>query len=749
MNHYRFNSAPNLPRKAIALAICLAFSATAQADVDDEVSRLIKPESTFSLGIGNVSEPGQRFGMYNGLKDEGQVGLFDFSYNRRNEETGTWYRATGRNLGLSTREVRLEHERQGAWGYFVDYNQVSRISPYTIVSGVQGIGTDQLTVPNPAAANSQYTLKTERYRSSFGLNAALIGNTQFRVLLQNEEKDGERLFGRGTGSVMEFLAEPIHSTTRQVDLILDYTGEALQLSGGYYGSFFRNENPVLKVAGGASAFNAGVGSTGVAFDNISLPPDNQAHQFHLAGGYQFDKTTRMSFKVARSMAIQNDDFIGVHFYNTANNGANANTSGRTDLGGRIDTTLAHLSLSSRPIRNLSLLANLRYENRDDKTSVARYITTVGGTGAAPTLSALSGTSTTDGYNEPRSLTNRSGKLEASYQLPQGFRLTGGIDHDIKERTMNGVRVVGYRQKVEESTYRIEVKRAMAESLSGSLAYLYSDRTGSDYRNLVTLNGTTNYPNYSTLNCGQTVPASQLQVSRCGLVQPIYMADRERQKIRLQTDWSPIDQLSAQLMIESAVDDYGAGRGNPDIGTRRGDARLYSLDISYQASDRWTFTTWLSRTVSSIEQTTIGAAPLTTTMSNAGALLWSATQKNVVDALGAGLRGKLPRGIEIGADYVFAFDKTRHDLSKEAYGAFTSSANLASLPDITYRQHTLKLFGTYPIDKNTTIRLDYVLDHRKIDDWTWSEWQYSDGTRVIQNPDTTVHFVGMSVNYAFR
>lgn len=749
MNHYSLNLSPNMPRKAIAIAICLAFSATAQADTDDEVSRLITPASTFSVGAGYLGEASQRFGMYNGLDEEGSYGLLDFSYNRRNEETGTWYRATGRNLGLDTREIRLEHERQGKWGYFIDYNRINRVSPYTVITGVQGIGTDQLTVPNPAAVNAEFTLKTERHRSSFGLNAALIGNTQLRVLLQNEEKDGERLFGRGTGSVMEFLAEPIHSTTRQIDLIVDYTGEALQLSGGYYGSFFKNENPVLKITGGNSAFNAGVGSTGVAFDNISLPPDNEAHQFHLAGGYQLAKTTRMSFKIAKSMATQNDDFIGVRFFNTANNGVNANTSGRNDLGGRLDTTLATLGLTSRPITDLFLLANLRYEQRDDKTSVARYITSVAGTGAAPILNPLSGTSTTDGFNEPRSLTNRSGKLEASYQLPDGYSLTGGYDHDTKERSMSGVRVVGYRHTVEEDTYRVELKRAMAESLSGSLAYLYSDRTGSDYRNLVTLDGATNYPNYSPLNCGQTIPPSQLQVTRCGLVQPIYMADRERQKVRLLTDWSPIDQLSAQLMIESAADNYDDGRGNPNIGARRGEARLYSLDISYQASDRWTFNTWISRTESSIEQATIGAVPLTTTLSNTGSLLWSANQENVVDSLGAGLRGKLPRGITIGADYVFASDRTSYDLAKEAYTPFRSVAGVNSLPDITYRQYTLKLFGTYLVDKNTTLRLDCIFDRRKIDDWTWRDWQYTDGTRIVQDPDSTARFVGMSVNYAFR
>lgn len=749
-------------RSFLAVAVGLAVANMACAEVNEEVEQLIKPDSTFSAGIGNISATGQRFGMYNGLNgihDGGVVGLLDFSYIRRNDETGTWYRASGRDLGLNTRELRLEHERQGNWRYFLDYNEISRISPYSVITRVTGIGTSQLTVPATGPSN-QFTLKTERQRTTFGLSAALMDKVQLRLKLQNEEKSGERLFGRGTSNAQEFLAEPIQYNTRQIDLALDYTSESLQLSAGYYGSFFNNENPVLRVTGGAAALTSGVGATGVAYDNISLSPDNHAHQFHLTGGYQFTRTTRLNFKVAKSYAVQNDDFMAVRFYNTSNNGPSANTSGRTDLGGRVETTLANLSLTSRPTNNLSLLGNIRYEDRDDETSIARYITRViSSTFATPPYTASAdGTSTTDGFNEPRSLTNWSGKLEASYALPEGYRVTGGIDVDSKERSMSGVRVVGYRAKVDENTYRIELKRAMAETLTGSLAYMYSERTGSDYRNLVTLDGTTSYPAYNkttatvipALTCNGNIQGSSLLVTRCGLLQPIYIADRDRQKIRLLTDWSPSDQLSLQLMIEGASDSYGKGRGTPDIGVRNGDASLISLDATYQASDLWKFNTWLSRSESRIDQASIASAPPPgSPMQNNNATLWSSRQKNTVDSLGAGARGKLPKGIEVGADLIYAYDRTRYSMSKEAYGTFAGAAP-GVLPDISYRQQTLKFFGTYPVDKRLKVRLDYILDHRNIDDWTWSNWVYStDSTRIVANPDSTVHFVGLSMLYSFQ
>lgn len=737
----------SLRRNPIALAVCLALAPTASSLADDEVQRLITPSSSVTAGVGYLSEDNPFYGIYNGQRDQGFSGLLDFSYVRRDDTTGTWLRASGRDLGLDTRELGISHERQGDWRYTLEYRQIPRTSPYTVLTGVQGIGSAQLAVPTAApTALRDYTLKTERQRTSFSLSKMLPANLQVHLLLQHEDKDGERLFGRGTGSVQEFLAEPIRSTTRQVDFGIDYTGERLQLSAGYYGSFYNNKNPVLHVTGGSNSFNAGVGTRGVPFDNISLAPDNHAHQFHLNGGYQFERRTRLNFTLARSMAVQNDTFMAVNFYNNANDGVNANTSGRTNLGGRVDTTLANLNITSRPINGLFLLAGLRYEDRDDKSAVARYITTVGGTGANPTFSALSGTSTTDGFNEPRSLTQRTGKLEASYMLPQGFTLAGGFERDRKERTMAGVRVVGYRHQTDEDTYRLEIRKSMTDSLSGSLAYVHSDRDGSDFRNLVTLDGTTNYPNYSNLTCGQAIPPGATAITRCGLLQPIYLADRKRQKLRLMTDWSPLEALSAQLMIEGSDDDYGNGRGLPDVGPRKGEYRLFGVDLAYRINDRWKANTWLSHMTTSMEQATIAGV---NSVNNAQAVVWAAEQENIVKSLGIGLRGQLPRGAEIGADLSIALDKTRYGQQREGYAPFTSTAAPSDLPDIDYRQQTLKLFGTYPVDKQLTIRVDYLLDRRRTNDWTWTDWTYSDGTRVTFDPRTTVHFVGLSLRYEFR
>lgn len=710
-----------LPRKALCLALAAAFATTAWAEEDDEVTRLIKPESNVSIGVGHVSGDNQRFGVYNGLEKEGTYGIGKFSIIKRDDDTGTWFRAEGRNIGLPTAEARIEHERQGHWRYYLEVDQLKRYTPYEVHSGLQGVGTNYLSYPNTtgAQARSSGTLpdfSTERLGSKLGFSHNFNPELDFSVVFQNVEKKGERLFGRGTnaGSAQEFLAEPINSITRQLDVILNYTGDKLQLSGGYYGSWYLNADNQLNVAGGDSNLRNSSAATPIPMSVIALPPDNYSHQLHLSGGYQFTDKTRGNFKVAYTHAGQTDSFPGVP---ATNNGiatptGGLNMSGRSDLGGHLDTTLVQLGVTSRPITNLSLLGNVRYENRDDNTSIARYININSGT-----------TNSTDGFNEPRSLKVMSGKFEASYLLPLGYRLTAGIEQEQKERTVEGVRVVGYRERTDETSYRLELQHSLAESLNGSVAYVHSERTGSDYRTLRFWNGVTQSFNTTTLYSNR--------------VQPIYIADRDRDKVRLFADWTPIDALNVQLAVEDSSDRYGAGRDSLDIGPRSGGAQLYSLDATWTLNDRWRANGWTSYSASRMSQAS----------GNGGGLpYYTAGLYNYVSAFGLGLHGKITGRLDVGADAVLSTDLSQYKLGGNA---------TSNLPDIKYDQTTLKFFGRYAMSKDTSVRIDYVFDHRKTNDWTWNgtttsgPYVYTDGTYLYQRPEDKVHFIGISVAYSFR
>jgi MtrB/PioB family decaheme-associated outer membrane protein len=660
---------------AIAAAMLAAYGPATAAEVD-EVTELSRPESTVSAGFGYVSQDNQRFGQYTGMDENGGYGLLDLNLVRRDDSTGTWVTLEGRNLGLEDRELRFEHRRQGDWGYFVDLNQTPRYSPYMVNTRLSGIGTANQAVGGESARDVQ--LKTERTIATLGADKVLPAGFDFQVRFRNEEKTGSRLFGR-TGP--DFLAEPIDSNTRGIEATLGYTGKQLQLSGGYYASHYDNRNPALDVTGGAGTYTP-----------IALPPDNESHQLYLSGGYSFTPTTRGTFKLAYARATQDDSFIPAPI-------ATPNLTGQSQLDGRLDTTQVQFGLTSRPVPKLSLLANFRYEDRDDKTPIVRYI------------SSTTGTNTFDGLYEPRSIKTKAGKLEAGYQLPRGFHVTGGVDYDLKERYVpnwagGSLASVTTRAETEETTYRLQLRRSLSETINGALSYVHSNRGGSDLLTNTTLNG----------GVGSNAVA------------PLHLADRERDKWRLLADWAAAESLSFQFAVEDVKDDY-SGR---TYGPRSGSAQNYSMDAAYTLSDNWQATAWLSRNETDSDQT----------LQTSAGQPWAAALGNTGDSLGIGVRGKLKGLKQVGADLQYTSDHGSYDVTSPS--AIPGTVTLP--PDSHYRVTRLKLFADYALQKNAGVRINYAYERWTIDDWTWASTFYADGTRVFQDSTQTVHFLGASVYY---
>lgn len=114
---------------------------------DPDVAGLTKPDSSISVGIGNWSGDRHQQGIYDGMRDSGAYGLFDADINKRDDSTGTWLKLRATDLGLDgAREIRGDYIRQGDFGGFIEYNRSTRDNPYTFNTGLQGIGSSNLTV---------------------------------------------------------------------------------------------------------------------------------------------------------------------------------------------------------------------------------------------------------------------------------------------------------------------------------------------------------------------------------------------------------------------------------------------------------------------------------------------------------------------------------------------------------------------------------------------------------------------------
>ncbi len=725
-----FPSRPSL----LMLALFAVYGPTLAQTVDSEGSAQIG-----LYGISGGSADRAQFGQYNGLRDVGSgFGVFGFDYYRRDVESDITVQLQGRNLLLPTRELGLRWKNQGDWKFAADYSEGVRYDPYTIHTGLVGAGsTRPEVVPISGLPGTATDLDLKIKRTSLGLAywTALTPALELDVSLKSEDKDGARLFGIGftcpsavapgcrggtgvnTGSAVLLLPEPIKANHSQFEARLSYADEKFRLSGGYYGSFYRNSNDSLNPSVPGSLYNPvgallplNTGLQAILNQPVALAPDNQAHQLDLLGSYAFTRLTQLSFKLGYAQATQHQDF--------ASAGLSGAPPGVADLGGKVVTHLAQLGLHSRPIAKLALLAEFRYEDKDDQTPIAPY--------------TLAGTA----VSTNRALPNRKvrGKLQAGYQFSSDYRGTLGADYESIDRgaftassSVGGVSAL--RQQTDETTWRAELRHTMSETLSGALALSSSRRDGSNWLRPNSGTGVTEVTDPGSAGAG--LPAT-------AIFSPT-LADRQRDKLKLFADWRPSESLSLQFSAEDGKDRFSVPSQYGVRDTRMG---LFSIDGSYALSESWNLTGYASEGRQTLNQARAGGYIL--------------AFRNTSTSLGLGFNGKPMSKLELGGNLSFIDDK---DVYGQTPDIFTSPENVAllaatgGLPDTSYRQTALKLYGQYALDKNSAVRLDLIYQNSRLNDWTWGyngvPYTYADGTTVSQSPNQHVALIGLTYSYKWR
>lgn len=701
---------------AVAAAMLAAYgSAFAE---DDDIKQLTKPDSSISVGAGYWSSDRPQQGIFDGMRDDHGYALIDADVVKRDDATGTWFKFKTDNLGLESRKISAEVQQQGNMGGFVSYSRIPRESPLDIRSGIRGVGTERMIISGSGTNVLPFhkvDLATYRDLIHVGFSKNLLKDVDLKFSFKNEEKNGSRHWGLGSAAL--FVAEPIDSTTQQLDVTLEYSGEKLQLSGGYAGSWYRNKNDLV-LASVQGVSNPREDSRSPNTTPLSLPLDNEAHQFFLNAGYSFTPSTRGTLKVSRSVATQDETIPSI-----ALTGVNAPFAGAPrKLDGEIVTSLVELGLSSRPTSKLSLNANLRYHDVDDNTPLFGFV----GNNTTRAVSV---------HNTPHSYETKSGKVEASYLLPERFKLIGGIDFKDQDRTapkFHDERYVPFAESLEETTYRLQLRRSMSETVNGSVAFLHSTRDGS-------VRALPHEP--STLRDGGSIYDA---------INPLHIADRTRDKWRMSLDWAPVEAFSMQFNVEDSRDDYQREDGRP-FGLKDGQATLVSVDARYAFSDKWQITGWASHDVTTAKQ--LSGRWARNTSSSIPNMLKRAELEDQGDSVGLGLRGAVTSKLSIGADVQW----TR---TQSSYDEDTSAARTASeipLDDIENTLTRVSMFARYAIRKNADVQLDLIHERWKTDDWSWSfadgsNYIYgttTDGTTVSIKPKQTSNFIGARYIYKFQ
>jgi predicted porin len=254
-----------------------------------------------------------------------------------------------------------------------------------------------------------------------------------------------------------------------------------------------------------------------------------------------------------------------------------------------------------------------------------------------------------------------------------------------------------------------------------VAYLHSDRDGSPFL--------TTYANNGTFGAN--------------LIAPVSMADRKRDKYRLSMNWDPLEELSLQFIADHARDKYES-RTFLGKGVSNGKAENFGVDATYTFSPNLNVTAWYSRNDTRSDQATCATL---TVVAATGAMTCPASQmanlSNVNDSVGLGLRGKPRERWEMGADFSFS------EIGDKYKQAALTGAAVNSLPDVATRISSAKMFVKYDVKKNAAIRLNYMYDRISTNDWTWTNFTYSDGTKVYRDPNQHVQFVGLTYIYKWQ
>jgi MtrB/PioB family decaheme-associated outer membrane protein len=720
----QFSTPFRFQRSLLTLAVC-GVCAAAQAEP--------KPvETIISVGIGALSgssDDRALLGQYTGLRDRSGVGMLGIDYSLRNPDTSSSVDFHGSNLLGDTREMNLIWKNPGSWKFTADYGELVRVEPNSVNTGLLGVGSTTPQVVSIAAGGGIDTeLKTKRTKLGLGFTKIISPTLQFAVDLKTENKDGARLSGISTncpsavlpgclGWATLMLPEPINANHSQVEARLSYALDKFRFNVGYYGSFYRNNNATLSatVPGSLNNLPLNAGLQSLLGQPLALAPDNQAHQLDLSGSYDFTNTTRATFKLARASASQTDNFAAAGLLDVPKD--------VTNLGAQVNTKLAKIGITSRPIPKLSLIADLRYEGKDDQTPIAFYNSEAANNGQPPTSN--------------RDLTSRktNGKLQASWQFTSDYRGTLGADYEAIDRgtftaTSAAPGISALRQITDETTVHVELRRRMADDLSGSITLSSARRSGSNW--LKDNNGVGLTEAINPADPATGLPASAIFMPN--------LADRQRDKVKLFADWQPSDKLNLQFGIEGGKDKFTTPS---NYGLQNARMNQFSVDGSYALSDDWSLNGNVFRGVQSFNQ-----------LRPAGALM-AYEDTNLGAAIGA--TGKASAKLNVGANLSYTKDRNVYAQPVSGLDSFAGADSIAllsatgGLPDVVFSQIALKLFGKYALEqKGASVRVDFVHQRNALNDWAWGyngvPFAYSDGSTVMQKPTQSVSFIGVTYIY---
>ena len=511
----------------------------------------------------NVSDDSARFGDYTGLDESGAY---------VNADADMLYRAEGgyavslqaQDLGLDSRFLELSAGRRGHWMVDLSWDEIPRRLDDSVSTVFSGLGSDRLVLPSSwvrgnftsdmsalDASLRDFTLGWDRQTLGLGVEFVQSKRLRYEVDFSSQSKEGRGLtWGSFLGTAAD-LVKPLDYQTDQVDAAIVYATDTWNVRASYYGSFFSNKNTALTWDNPFIGPDQG---------RMALAPDNTFQQAMLSGGYRFAKwDTSVNASYAMGRMEQSDALLPY----TLNPGIPALPLPVARFDGEADITHANLRVSMRPLDKLRLRGEYRSSERDNQSGQYEWAIVQADGFQAPTYA-----------NPVYSYETRDTLLAADYRFSRMVQVAAGWDNKIRDRDYQDV------TRTDEDATWARVRFRPVDQLSLGLRAESSSRDAREATGL---------------------PMVGAGAQQNPLLRKYYLADRDRDTLQADADFTPAGRFSLAMRFETARDRYDQS----EVGLVSADYDQYSAEASVRVGEKLGVTGYFSR--ENYDSRTVGAA----------------------------------------------------------------------------------------------------------------------------------------------
>jgi len=748
-----------------ALMVVFALPLGAHADDEDEAVALKHPSNTVEFGALYSSQNSAKFGEYNGLDDEGFYGLGGFDVRGGkgydSKDSALRWKLNGADLGTTSRTLGGSISDQGKWKFSAGYDELRHNITDTFQTPLQGkTGGNEFNLPEdfgtingnnafpsareltPNQLGAFHTEKEYTTRRNAPISASYTFNPQFnaQVDYNHLEQTGAKLIGTasqgginllggssGRAEAVNIIMNPTSYTTDNINAALNWTGDKAHLTGGYYGSLFHNDYNSLSWQNAlASNVSACSGPDCYVNNTMSTAPTNSLHQANLSGGYAFSSTTKLAGGFSYGYNKQDSSYAATSIMQASGVPFEMIQGGlpASSLNGQVETTHGDLKLTNQSIKDLTLSAGVKYNERDNRTNSDIY-------NYRNTANILY-----TGVNTPYSNRKTQYQATADYRLTNRQTLRLAYDRDHIRRWCNGV--VGgaaclASPSSDEDKIGLSYRLKAIEDVNFNAGYSFATRNA-DFNDIYQANTGDYEENLNSQN-------------KLGFV--AYPYDSRKQHVmKTGVNWQVTRKLDLGVNGRYTVDDY-----NATLGVQKGHSAGVNVDATYSYAENSSVSAyWSWQNRERDLRSGFDGSPLT-----APTQIWTNQLTDTGKAVGLLTRhgGLMGGKLEIIGDFSYALDETSYS-TQVPYLSTCGNANTLSCGTLSAIKNELlsfKLSGNYKVHKNGKVALAYIYQKLNSNDYFYNGQQFGfTPNRVmptgLQEQDYTVNVVALSYLYSF-